>query len=448
MRRIVGILSALVVVGVFNVSAMAAAQIKTVSTLRVVFEAPRGSVPTNGPTMIRSLVKAITDANSGYLAAFSACARWDATSCTPGSFDQADIDVVSTFGPPDDTTKKYPLTLFAYVTTERIFPSAVAFTVDSKTTDLNVSSDQWQQLLGTPIYNDGQLTVASYSTAMQLVPETATDRKYLGVLASYFARQKIQTVSSQFTGVDTTNASLTGAATQAQICLHSPRYFHYGVSIRAVPLFYGTRMQTISTGQVIDCVDPGSRIAMSSSDRYNINTIKAGLLNVIGLASLLYVSKSNSWTGVSNVGSSVAGLVDSEPTSTILEANIYDAELGGLVTKFCRVTLAEALPTIVPAEFVQRVNALPNEQYYAIYALLQKGYVSPSQFKALKKVKPDLLEGLKININLIRVVTQPPAPSSPTPAASPAKLSQPLIPLQTGDFVSASPPSLVCAESQ
>ena len=443
MRRIVGILSALVVVGVFNVSAMAAAQIKTVSTLRVVFEAPRGSVPTNGPTMIRSLVKAITDANSGYLAAFSACARWDATSCTPGSFDQADIDVVSTFGPPDATTKKYPLTLFAYVTTERIFPSAVAFTVDPETKDLNVSPDQWQQLLGTPIYNDGQLTVASYSTAMQLVPETATDRKYLGVLASYFARQKIQTVSSQFTGVDTTNASLTGAATQAQICLHSPRYFHYGVSIRAVPLFYGTRMQTISTGQVIDCVDPGSRIAMSSSDRYNINTIKSGLLSVIGLASLLYVSKSNSWTGVSNVGSSVAGLVDGVPTSTILEANIYDAELGGLVKKFCSATLAEAVPTIVPAAFVQRVNALPHVQAYAIYALLQKGYVSQSQFKTLNAVDSTLstlLSDMKIDLTKINVVTRSSAPAS--------EPSQKLIPLQTGDFVSASPPSLVCAEDQ
>jgi hypothetical protein len=280
---------------------------------------------------------------------------------------------------------------------------------------------------------------------MQLVQETATDRKYLGVLASYFARQEIQTEPSQFTGVDSTNPGLTATATQAQICLHSPRYFHFGVSIRAVPLFYGTRLQTISTGQVIDCVDPGSRIEMSSSDRYKINTIKSGLLSVIGLASLLYVSKSNSWTGVSNIGTSIAGLVDSDPASTILEANIYDAELGGLVKKFCSATLTEALPTIVPAAFVQRVNALSHDQAYAIYAFLQRGNVTKSQHDALKAVPgkdAKLLSDMNIDLNNIKIVSRS---SASTPPNAP---SQKLIPLQTGDFVSATPPSLVCAENQ
>jgi hypothetical protein len=183
---------------------------------------------------------------------------------------------------------------------------------------------------------------------------------------------------------------------------------------------------------------------MSSSDRYKINTIKSGLLSVIGLASLLYVSKSNSWTGVSNVGTSIAGLVDSDPASTILEANIYDAELGGLVKKFCSATLTEALPTIIPAKYVQDVNALPHDQAYAIYAYLQRGYVTTSQYESLKAVDGSLRSNLNIILAKINVVTRP-STSALTPQTAP---SQKLIPLQTGDFVSATPPSLVCAENQ
>jgi hypothetical protein len=204
------------------------------------------------------------------------------------------------------------------------------------------------KLLGTPSLNNGAMTLSAYSPFLQLVPETATDRKYIGVLAHYLAAQRIETVPSPFTGIDTSAAGGSGSA--SGICQNSPRYLHYAVEVQQAnrPLHGTTNVYARATGQIIDCANPAVPLSFNGFDKFNVRQTKGTFASVIGILTLAFVSKSNSWANTGAVAGSVASFVDTDPTSSTVEQRLYDTSLHRLVNDMCIAISKAPTPAPVP----------------------------------------------------------------------------------------------------
>jgi hypothetical protein len=281
----------------------------------------------------------------GYRNYFAGCFRVADNGCP-----DARIAVAVIFlDKPDPTAKGYPVKMIAHMVTDER-PGTVlqlsSVDVHGKVTDmvnpLLPSDTDLQTLLGKPVLADGEITISSYSPYLQLVPETATDRKYLGVLASDLAQQRIQTTPSQFTGIDNNNALASGSGSNASICANSPRYLHYNVNVtqRPRPLQGTTILHVESTGQVIDCVNPGSRLTFGDVWEYPVTTTKSSLSSLITLLGVLFVSKTNSWTNVASAGTNLASFIDVNPSSSDVEQEVYDRALVNLVDRMCATARA------------------------------------------------------------------------------------------------------------
>jgi hypothetical protein len=196
-----------------------------------------------------------------------------------------------------------------------------------------ISSLDLQPLFGTPLFSNGQLSLASYSPFLQLVPETAVDRQYLPVLAHYLSEQRIQTIPSQYTGL----GSSSGSATAAQICVNSPRYLHYTVQIltQNLPLQAKTKLHTMATGQIINCANPSLPLAFRASDRDVVISSGPTLTGLIAILSGLMFHW-GSWGIVTSVAGNVEKFTDIDPTSTNYLNGVYDNSLRSLVGDMCR----------------------------------------------------------------------------------------------------------------
>lgn len=281
----------------------------------------------------------------GYRNYFTGCYETANAGCP-----NARIAVAIVFDERSDSKSPYNVRLIAHPVVDERAGSALALIADisswsqGKPNPLLPQDAQLQGLLGTPVLSNGLMTIVAYSPYMQLVPETATDRKYMGSLQHDLFEERIQTVFSQYTGVDTTNALASGTGTRAGICENSPRYLHYNVSIaqRPRPLEAQTVLHVQSSGQIIDCVNPGSRLTFGDQWDFPVATTKSPLASFVNLLGILFISKTNSWTNVATAGTSFSSLVDVDPSSTTVEQEIYDRALVQLVRDMCATTAQQS----------------------------------------------------------------------------------------------------------
>lgn len=289
----------------------------------------------------------------GYRNYFTGCYRTANSGCP-----NARIAVAVVFmNKADPSAKTYPVRMIARgVTDERAATALTLSSVDLSGAVTEVknpllpSDADLESLLGKPVLADGIIGIAAYSPYLQLVPETATDRKYIGVLAGYLDDQRLFSTPSQYTGIDNSNALASGSGTSASICANSPRYLHYNVNItsRPRPLEGTTVLHVQSTGQVIDCVNPGSRLTFADDWNYPVATTKSPLSSLVTLLGILFVSKTNSWTNVASAGSSFSSFIDVDPSSSAVEQEVYDRALASLVRRMCAMAAANAAEQAAP----------------------------------------------------------------------------------------------------
>ena len=301
---------------------------------------------------LEALVLKIKSVSTGYLNAFDACIL-DATpsvasnKCADTSSASVVVSTnVSNIDAKDGT--KPIITMVAGTLENPHLTGRLVFTVAQ--TDLNsgtpatdpysaLKSDftnefsNLNQLFGTPTLDSGALSLAGFSPFLQLVPETATDRKYIGILAHYLARQRIQTVPSQFTGTGTA----LGTATSGSICQNSPRYLHYTVDVQQSdrPLQFKSVLVARGTGQIIDCANPANPVAFRSRDPMSLTTSAGPAASIIAFLTLAFVSHSNSWGYTGAAASSFSNIIDQKADSIQVEQALYDRALRHLVDDLC-----------------------------------------------------------------------------------------------------------------
>ena len=279
------------------------------------------------------------NAGVGYLNSFRACVAGatDDTRCSPDA-SRADFLVTASEGTPG---KDKSVTIVLAADSLVDHRPAGRMNVNASPSDIAaafsapVIDSQWRGLLGTPTLTDGTVSTQSYSPFLQLVPQTATDRKYFYLLETYLAAQSIKYFESPYTGLDSSGSAASNAT---GICLNSPRYLIYTVAIAqdSRPLQARTVLFGNGTGQIVDCADPASPLAFHSFKKYTATSTKGSLASIVGILTLSFISKSNSWGNVGAVGNSVAGFVDRDPTAANVEQNIYDDALRDLVDNMCK----------------------------------------------------------------------------------------------------------------
>lgn len=310
-------------------ASMGPAAADKIAPLQVGFLPPRGlSDPAAAIAALTALISDIQSRETGgeYLNSFSACYLAD----TPAAHDPCLISTTD--------AKTIPVTMTAATLVDHHTTGQLTFDVtDTQAATLTAAfrglRASLNKLFGTPSLNNGVLSLSGYSPFLQLVPETATDRKYVGVLAHFLAAQRIQTTPSQFTGIDASP----GSASASSICQTSPRYLHYSVEIQQVnrPLEFRTIVETHATGNIIDCANPASRITFTNTQRASLPTTKSSFASLIGILTLSFISKTNSWGNTGSVATSIAGFVDLDPASVVVEQSLYDRSLDGLVKDMC-----------------------------------------------------------------------------------------------------------------
>ncbi|MBD5636170.1 MAG: hypothetical protein IAI49_17005 [Candidatus Eremiobacteraeota bacterium] len=294
----------------------------------------------------------------GYFNAFTACVL-DAPAGSKVTYRCAntaaqDVLVTTTIGDPDATTKQYPVSLIAGSLADQHQTGKLTFslsTIDAASLTSQFKAltlEQMTDLLGRPSLDNGSLTLSSFSPFLQLVPETATDRKYIDLVEDALARQHIQFVPSQFTGLDT---SVAGSGSQNDVCKNSPRYLHYQVVIRQryEPLQAMTILYADANGQIIDCANPAAPLSFAHSSRASVISSKATIASIIGILTLSFVSHSNSWGNVAAVGNGIGGLIDTDPGSLAVEQRLYHKTVDGLINNMCDA-VAKANAASKPSE--------------------------------------------------------------------------------------------------
>jgi hypothetical protein len=194
-----------------------------------------------------------------------------------------------------------------------------------------------EPLIGTPQIQNGAVHLAIapaiYQQFIQLIPASSDDAPYAGTLTELLSRRHIQgLLSSAFVGVATS-----GSATNASFCGLGQRYLVYHVSSKTDErrLIGRTRLQITASGQFFDCVDPvGSPYTVGAVDVLSIPTTGLAFPKMFGLLSILFISKTNSWTNVGNAGAAISNLVD-EPTPGAAVANASEQILQQLVDNLC-----------------------------------------------------------------------------------------------------------------
>jgi len=288
----------------------------------------------------------------GYLHAFVACVigapsagQAGTPSATPcANLSDEDVLVTTSLGLQDSSTKLFPVTLLAAsLRTQQRSGSLIVYVKaasgatapdpsDFSTVVLALTTGQEQSLLGTPVLSNGIVTLSAFDPFLQLVPESATDRKYVDLLGHYLAKRRIQFEVSPFTGVSSSTPVV-----GADPCANSPRYLHYQVTLREQPepLLFKTEVYASATGQIIDCANPAVPLTFSSAAKKSVVTSKGSLASIVGILTLALVSKSNSWGNVAAVANGVGGFVDTDPTAVTVEQQLYNETLRGLVADLC-----------------------------------------------------------------------------------------------------------------
>ncbi len=331
-----------------------------IAPLQVGFLPPSGlsdsTARANANTALNALISKI-GTDGGYLSSFSACLLEDKPATqNPCLISATDVVVTTSFGSP--AVGGIPVTMTAGTLRDQHQTGQLSFTViDTQSSTLTAAftglESELDQLLGTPSLSNGTLSLSGYSPFLQLVPETATDRKYVGILGHMLASKRIQSVPSQFTGIDISP----GASSAGSICQASPRYLHYSVEVqqKSRPLEFRTVVTAIATGNIIDCANPAIPLTFQSTAISSIPATKGSFASVIGILTLAFLSKTNSWGNTGSVATSLAGFIDIDPSSLEIEQDIYYRSLNNLVGDMC---LALANASSIQQQNLQQ-NRLP-----------------------------------------------------------------------------------------
>ncbi|MBV8369671.1 MAG: hypothetical protein JO036_12200 [Candidatus Eremiobacteraeota bacterium] len=193
-------------------------------------------------------------------------------------------------------------------------------------------------LTGLPQIQSGTIRLviapAVYQQFIQLIPASNDDAPYAGTLIELLSRRHVTAqLSSSFVGVSTA-----GTASAASFCGQGQRYLVYRISSKTDErrLIGHTRLQMTAAGQFFDCVDPGANpYTVGAVDVLSLPTTGSALPKMFNLLSILFISKSNSWTNVGNAGSALSTLVDVSPTSSPVLANATEQILQQLVDNLC-----------------------------------------------------------------------------------------------------------------
>jgi hypothetical protein len=194
---------------------------------------------------------------------------------------------------------------------------------------------------------NGRIVFESYSPFLQLVPKTATDAKYVGLLQYYLGQQRIQTVASHYVGVSDDTGAPAGTSAATTVCQNSPRYMVFGVAMAQNPEPWNAKtvLDVKASGNILDCVQANNRLTFGDAFSFPVTTSKAPLSSVINILSLLFIVHQNNWTSVGNAAASVANFIDVAPDGPTVEQQVYDRALRELVANMCLATAPTPTPS-------------------------------------------------------------------------------------------------------
>ncbi len=297
-----------------------------------------------------------------------------------------------------------------------------------------LSTDDVRTLLRTVVVRDGRLSLQpGFQPFIQLIPDvSSSDPTYVAVLQNLLSQRGIASVPSQVNAGTVTS----GNASADALCGLGQRYLVYTVAKRTEDriLSLNTRIETRATGHLYDC-PTHSDLSFGDTARAFAPNTKISLAPILSLLGSLFVSKSNSWTNAVTTGGLVTAVVDVPPEK--MQDHVAEITLQKLVDNFC--DRLPDLPTPAPA-LIAVQNTIPTPIPSP----------SPSVSASAKPFKHGVLNG-EVLQSLSATVTPRGGATGATggaPAAAgtaaAAGAAQSTVPLDIGNFVSATAPPLVC----